>query len=262
MELNVFKSLEDNESSLSRLDGRVKTVFFLTGIVASAVVTRWYLALALWLLAIVLFSTLRYSWRYLALRLVMPLSIAWLVLLTVLFTNGSDPLWAIQLGPFHLTAYQQGLSHGVLIMLRIMAAVTWACALSFSTPMVEALETLRACRLPGVMIDIANLMGRYVYVVNDTAHIMHDAQVSRTTGRLSWFARVRTLGSLGGNIMFTSLERSERVYEAMLARGYADDSADQEPLPYFTGPIPTADLCKGLLLTAFPVAMIVLCLVL
>jgi len=261
MELNVFKSVENSDSALSRLDGRVKTVFFLTGVVASAVVTRWYLALTLWLVAIFLFATLRYSWRYLAIRLLMPFGIAWLVLLTVLFTNGSNPIWAVQLGPVHLTAYQEGLSHGILIMLRIMAAVTWACALSFSTPMVEALETLRACRLPGVIIDIANLMGRYVYLVNDTAHTMHEAQVSRTTGRLSWVARARALGLVAGNVMFTALERSERVYEAMLARGYADDCSDHKPPPYFTEPVPSADLRKGILLTAFPVAMIVLCVI-
>ena len=261
MDINVFKSVEDNESSLSRLDGRVKTVFFLVGVVASAVVTRWYLALALWLVAIVLFATLRYRWHYLVFRLLMPLGIAWLVFLTVLFTNGSHPLWSARLGPVHLVAYSGGLYMGVLIMLRIMAAVTWACALSFSTPMVEALETLRACRLPGVMIDIANLMGRYVYIINDTYHNMRDAQTSRTTGRLSWIARIRNMGSLAGNILFTSLERSERIYEAMLARGYVDDSGDQKPPPYFTGPIPRADLRKGILLTAFPVAMIALCFV-
>jgi len=258
MDLNVFKSVENSESSLSRLDGRVKTVFFLTGVVASAVVTRWYLALALWLFALVLFSTLRYSWRYLAIRLIMPFGIAWLVLLTVLFTNGSDPLWAIQLGPFHFTAYQEGLSRGILIMLRIMAAVTWAGALSFSTPMVEALETLRACKLPAVMVDIANLMGRYVYIINDTAHKMHDAQISRTTGKLSWMERMRALGLIGSNIIFTSLDRSERIYEAMLARGYDDGSGDHKPPPYFREPIPSADLRKGILLTALPVAMIVL----
>jgi cobalt/nickel transport system permease protein len=261
MELNVFKSVENSESSLSRLDGRVKTVFFLVGVVAAAVVTRWYLALALWLSAIFLFSTLRYSWRYLTIRLLMPFGIAWLVLLTLLFTMGSHPLGSIRLGPFHLTAYKEGLSQGILISLRVMAAVTWACALSFSTPMVEALETLRACRIPGLMIDIANLMGRYVFLINDTSHTMHEAQVSRTTGRPSWLARVRTMGEIAGNIMFTSLERSERVYEAMLARGYCDDSSDHKPPPYFTGPIPSADLRKGVLLTAFPVAMIVLCFV-
>jgi len=260
MQLNVFKSVENNESSLSRLDGRVKTVFFLTGVVASAVVTHWYLALALWLMAIALFATLGYSWHYLTIRLVMPFGIAWLVLLTLLFTMGSQPLGTIQLGPFHLTAYREGLSQGILISLRIMAAVTWACALSFSTPMVEALETLRACKLPDVMVDIANLMGRYVYIINDTAHNMHDAQVSRTTGRLSWMERMRALGFIGVNIMFTSLERSERIYEAMLARGYAD-SGDQKAPPYFTRPVPRADLRKGILLTAFPVAMVVLCFV-
>jgi cobalt/nickel transport system permease protein len=261
MELNVFKSVEDSDASLSRLDGRVKTVFFLVGIVASAVVTRWYLALTLWLAAIVLFSTLRYSWRYLAIRLIMPFGIAWLVLLTLLLTNGSHPLGAVQLGPFHLVVYSEGLSRGFLIMLRIMAAVSWACALSFSTPMVEALETLRACKLPDVMIDIANLMGRYVFIVSDTSRTMHDAQVSRTTGRRSWVARVRTMGEIAGNIMFASLDRSERVYEAMLARGYADGSGDHKPPPYFTEPIPRADLRKGILLTAFPVAMLVLGLV-
>lgn len=255
MELNTFKSVENRDTSLSRLDGRVKTVFFLVGIIVSAVVTRWYLALALWLLALVLFSTLRYSWRNLTVRLIMPASIAWLVFLSLLFTNGSHPLWVILQNPFQLVVYTEGLHLGFLLMLRIMAAVTWACVLSYSTPMVEILETLRACKIPGVMVDIADLMARYVFILSDTAHNMHDAQVSRTTGRLSWTEKVRNMGKIAGNILFASLDRSERVYNAMLARGYCED---HKPPPYFTRSIPGADLRKGILLTAFPVVALVL----
>lgn len=253
MDLSPFKSIQDHGTLFNRIDSRIKTLFFLSIIIVSSFIGHWYLAAVLFIAAICLFFTLHVPKRYLLVRLAMPFGIAWLVFLSIMFTNGSHPLWVIMNKPFVLIVYSEGIQLGFLMMLRIMAAVAFACVLSLSTPMVEILETLRIIKVPGIMVDIADLMVRYVYLMDETAHNMHRAQTSRTTCKISWIERVRNTGNVAGYVMVSALDRSVRIYNSMLSRGYNQDSKD--PV-YFTKPLSTVDLCNGLLLMLFPIAIL------
>lgn len=253
MDLDFFKSVGELDTPLRRLDGRVKTVFFLVGIIVAAFARHWYLAAALWVAAIAIFYKLRLPWRFLAQRLFIPFGIAWLVFLTLLFTYGSHPVATVLSKPFPLVIYSEGIGRGILIFLRIMAAVTMACVLSFSTPMVEILETLRIFKLPDIIVDIADMMFRYVFIMTEVARNMRHAQMSRTTRRLSWMEQTRNVGTVAIHVITKSLDRSTKIYRAMLARGYSEE--DKAP-PYFTGPVPARDFYIGLLLTAMPLMVL------
>ena len=252
MDLILYKSVHDLDRPLCRLDGRVKTVFFLIAVIVSAVVKYWYLAAALWLAAIALYATLRLPWRLLVRRLLLPFGVAWLVFASLLFTTGTHQAFVID-RPFRLAVYVEGIDLGIVMMLRIMAAVTMAAVLSLCTPMVEILETLRILKLPGIMVDIADMMYRYVFILDEMAHNMHHAQVSRTTRRLGWYARIRNAGMIAVHVMLASLYRSARIYEAMLSRGYDEDGRGPA---YFTRPVPAAHLWIGAGMTFATLAML------
>jgi cobalt/nickel transport system permease protein len=127
---------------------------------------------------------------------------------------------------------------GLLLFMRIMAAVTFATLLAFSTPMIEILETLRLWRIPDVVIDIADMMYRYVFIIQDTAHTMHRAQLCRMGESAPWSRRVGDIGRLASGILIKSLDRSTRIYQAMLSRGY-DDTATH--MRFFAAPIRARD---------------------
>ena len=173
----------------------------------------------------------------------------------MLFTNGSHPLWVISLGPISLTAYEEGLQLGILTLLRIMAAVTLGCVLSFSTPMIEIMETLRLCKVPSIIIDLADMMHRYVFIIQETARNMRHAQLSRMGDSASWLQQTRDAGKLACYVLIKSLDRSIKIYNAMLSRGYNEDSSVAE---YFTNPIPRIDWYFGLLVVVLLVALVII----
>ncbi len=253
--LEFFKSVGQSNTVLRGLDGRVKTAFFLTGCVVSAVVRHWYLAAALWLAAVILFATLGLPWRFLLRRLAIPFGVAWLVLLSLLFTAGGPPLWVVSHRPFFLAVYGDGLKLGVLMLLRIMASVTMVGTLSFSTPMVEILESLRVLKIPGIMIDLADMMFRYVFIISDVAGQMRHAQMSRTTRRLGWTEKIRLAGQVAGYVISQSLDRSVKIFHAMVSRGFDEKNT---AVLYFTGPVSTSELRIGLLLMTLPAAALIL----
>jgi cobalt/nickel transport system permease protein len=139
------------------------------------------------------------------------------------------------------------------MLLRIMAAVTLCCVLSFSTPMVEILETFRLLKLPGTIVDIAEMMFRYVFILNETAGNMRKAQLCRTTRRLSRIEQIRNTGYVAAYVISKSLDRSTKIYQAMLSRGY--NEKNMVPV-YFTAPIPSLDLCAGSILAAVPLIIL------
>ncbi|CAA7601540.1 Cobalt ECF transporter T component CbiQ [Acididesulfobacillus acetoxydans] len=244
MELAVLDKIAAADSPMHRWDGRVKTVLYLLAIIVATVLTRWYLVAGLWLMALASYRALNLPWRHLLLRLSLPFGIAWLVFLSLIFTNGSRVLLTVSLGPLVLTAYREGLALGFLILLRIMAAVTLASVLSLCTPMIEILETLRLCKVPNLMIDLAAMMYRYVFILAETGQSMRRAQVSRMGEGGSWRQQARDVGKVAGYVLTKSLDRSIRIYKAMLSRGYEENSKGAD---FFTAPIPAGDWQAGLL---------------
>jgi len=236
--MDLSRYTAEGDSPLHRIDGRVKTGVLLASVVLAATLTNWMLALGLWIFAAGLFLSLHFRFRDLLVRLMIPTSIAGIVFLSVLFTQGNHPLFVIPLKFFTLTARREGAMEGLLLFVRIMAAVTLATLLAFSTPMIEILETLRLCRIPNIIVDIADMMYRYVFILQDTAHTMRCAQVSRLGGGGSWAHRIADTGNIASSILVKSVDRSTRIYHAMLSRGYSEDETGMR---FFSRPIPTRD---------------------
>jgi len=78
-------------------------------------------------------------------------------------------------------------------------------------------------------VSIVGLMYRYIFVLADEAGRLARARASRSGehdgaksgGGLIW--RGRVTGGMIGNLALRSFERSERIYDAMVARGYTGE---------------------------------------
>jgi cobalt/nickel transport system permease protein len=254
MELASFRKMYDKNSFLHCLDGRVKTVLFLSGIIIATFLSHWYLVTFLWVLSLFGYYTLHLPWKRLVKRLLIPFGIAWIVFISMLFTNGSHVLTYIPFGSYHLYIYKEGLDLGILLMLRIMAAVSLACVLSFCTPMIEILETLRIFKMPSTIVDLADMMYRYIFIIEDTGKNMRHAQLSRMGYKSSWFHQIKDTAEIAVYVIIQSLDRSIRVYNAMLSRGYNEDSIEAK---FFTYPVPSKDFRFGVIGVILLVVLII-----
>ena len=76
-----------------------------------------------------------------------------------------------------------------------------------------------------MLVSIVAFMYRYVFVLVDEAQRLLRARAARsagvgagTGGTIAWRARVS--GGMAGSLFLRTYERSERIYLAMLARGF------------------------------------------
>lgn len=230
---------------MDHLDGRVKTIILIMAIITAAILRHWYLAAGLWLTATLLILMLGFSLVNLVWKLLIPFSIAWLVLLNLIFTFGNHVIAHLAIGTWVLPIYQEGVQRGFLIMLRILAAVSLTMVLYLTTSMAEILAVFRILKLPQLMMDLAEMIYRYLAIIDETARRMRQAQLSRGGGNLPWYQQTRDIGMIAGGVMVKALDRSTGIYKAMLARGFDENS---KPPSYFDTAVPKLDMFFGILL--------------
>jgi len=149
-----------------------------------------------------------------------------LVAVPLLFTRPGEVLLAFELGPLSLTITDAGLRDMLSIMAKSWLSVQAALLLAYTTAFADLIDALRALRVPAIMVSIIGFMYRYLAVLTDEAARMSRARQARsaaaptgqTGGSMTWRARVT--GAMVGSLFIRSYERSERIYAAMLARGF------------------------------------------
>jgi cobalt/nickel transport system permease protein len=207
----------DPASPIHRLDPRAKIVG-LAGITLVAVSTPLHAwpAFAGCLAALAAIAALarvspRTVWS--RVRVILPLVV--FVAAFVPFVRGGP---AMQVGPLGLS--QAGLATFALVTLKAAIGALGAVLLGATTSFPDVLHGLERLRAPRLLTVIASFMYRYVFVIGDEARRMRSALAARAF-RPRHLGQVAALGRMVTALFLRSYERGERVYVAMLARGYA-----------------------------------------
>lgn len=151
-----------------------------------------------------------------------------LAALPLVFT-GPDPMSSLTLfDGIHLNISLPGTERFAAIAVRSWISVQAAVLLVSTTRFIDLMTALRQFKVPALFVSIITLMWRYLFVIVDEVARMLRARSSRSAaapagqrsgGSLAWRARVT--GGMAGSLFLRALERSDRVYAAMLSRGYS-----------------------------------------
>ena len=144
----------------------------------------------------------------------------------LIFTTAGIPWASFRLGPWIFSPTAEGFSRFLSIALKSWISVQAALLLSATTPFPDLLLALRAFHVPQMLVSVIGLMWRYLFVLADEAIRLiraRDARSGAEPGRRSgggvvWRARVT--GGMAGSLFVRGFDRADRVYAAMLARGY------------------------------------------
>jgi len=207
------------QNLITGIEARTKIAFTAIALVINLLSTNIYTPIAIAIFCLITLLAIKIPPKLLVLRLTMPLVMAAVVLITQIFFYGATPLFAIPFWGFHLVGYEEGLARGFLIMCRVIGGVSLILFLSMSTPANRLLLAASWFRLPKIFIELALLVYRYIFVFMEEAIAIKDAQRVRL-GYRNWRQSMRSLGTLGGSLILRAYNRAERVFEAMLARGY------------------------------------------
>ena len=240
MHIHFLDPYRPLSSPIHRLDSRVKLVLTL-GFVLTCSVTRvgsWpvYVLLFAIVLSAEILSGLGPVYVIKRSALALPFALA---ALPVVFSTEGRHLFSVSAGAMAVTASVEGLERFLSILLKSWFSVQAAIVLAASTPFPQLLQAMRAIGTPQLLVGMFGLMWRYLFVLLDEALRLTRARSARSSrleqstsghgGSVLWRARVT--GGMAGNLLVRAFERSERIYSAMLARGYDGEIRSLAPAP-------------------------------
>jgi cobalt/nickel transport system permease protein len=212
-----------------RLDPRAKLAGLLgiTLLTVSAPLERWPVFVACGAVLAVYTAVARVRpgdlWR--RVRIVLPLVLLAGVLLPFVRTGGA----AIGLGP--LTVHAAGLEICATLAAKATIGTLSAALLGATTSFPAVLRGLEALRMPRLPVLIAAFMYRYLFVIAGEAGRMRAALLSRGYSPRHAL-QAGAMGRVATALFLRSYGRGERVYVAMLARGYRGSMPQLVPLSF------------------------------
>ncbi|NJC97842.1 MAG: cobalt ECF transporter T component CbiQ [Anaerolineales bacterium] len=227
MHFDAFDRYHDTQSFIHRLEPRVKVVVTIAYILSNALLPdgAWIAFGLAWLflLSANVLSNLGITFTLKRSFVALPFA---LVAITVLFSIPGESLSAFHFLFWDLTITDMGLLRFVSILIRSWLSVQMAILLVATARFPDIVHALEHLRVPSILTTIIAFLYRYLFVLVDEVFRLLRAREARSAaaagersgGSVAWRAGVA--GSMAGQLFLRSYERSDRVYNAMLARGY------------------------------------------
>ena len=230
MEHGFFDRYSGLDSPAHRLDPRAKVILVMVFVVSVVSTPPSHL------LAFVVYAGL-ISWAcalgripisYVLLRAVGVLPFSILAALWLPFSQQGQTL-ALLDGRIHLSVAGLWLFAGV-VMKSFLGAGT-AMWLISTTPFSSLLRGLRKMGAPVLVVDMLALTYRYLFVLVGEALRLRRAAAARGY-RPRWLGQALLIGRLVGRLFVRSYERAERIYGAMILRGFTGRMPASRPLHF------------------------------
>jgi len=128
--------------------------------------------------------------------------------------------WGPYVIPAEITVTRQGLGGAIIFLLRVSTSVSFAVLFTLTTRWSVAFSGLRGFLVPRVFVITLSMTERYLFVFLRLIQDMYRARKSRTIRPLSPALERSWTASRIGVTFKRSIDMSEDIYKAMLARGF------------------------------------------
>ncbi len=206
----------EGASLAHRLDPRGKMVVAALFAILIASATTYAVALAGLALALICLALARLPLKKVVVRLLMVNSFIVFLWLVLPLTYPGDPVW--RFGP--LAATRQGLVFTGLITLKSNAILIALIALIATVPIVTLGQALHNLRLPDKLCHLLLFTYRYIYVFEQEYRRLIQAMKIRGFRPRTNLHTYRSYAYLAAMLLVRSFDRGERVFQAMLCRGF------------------------------------------
>jgi cobalt/nickel transport system permease protein len=113
-----------------------------------------------------------------------------------------------------------GLRLAGVIVCKSLALFTLACVLLVTAPLETSLKAAHSLYIPGLLVQIALLAYRYLFVLGDELARLRIALRTRGFRNRANLHSWRTVGAASGTLLVRGHDRAERVAAAMRCRGF------------------------------------------
>jgi|Deesub1362A_J573_1020465.scaffolds.fasta_scaffold00039_18 cobalt/nickel transport system permease protein len=147
---------------------------------------------------------------------VIPFSIV--VALFLPFFGNGDVVVDLVFGSLTLSSH--GINTFVGVVVKSYVCVMCVILLTMTTPFPSIIKALGWLRVPETYLQVLSFLYRYMFILMEEVTNMKRARDSRNPNRVRRMWYIKTAGLIAGTLFIRAYERGERVYSAMVSRGY------------------------------------------
>src|SRR5512140_2371266 len=227
MHANAFDRYRHGHSLLHTLDARIKVLVTIAFILSNVLLPdgAWvafglalvFLLYCVWLSQLGIAFTLKRSF------VALPFALA---AVTAVFALPGQPIAHWHVGMWTLVPTDAGVLRFASVLVRSWLSVQMAILLVAVTPFPDIIHALGHLYVPAIIVTIIAFLYRYLFVLTDEVMRLLRARQARSAGAPGvkaggsvWW-RAQIAGNMAGQLFLRSYERSDRIYNAMLSRGY------------------------------------------
>lgn len=210
-------------SPIHRWEPRTKLIGLTIFIFAIAFLSQISLLLIALSIAGLLFIVSKIPLTFLLKSLRLPAFFIAIIGIMLIFFSSGTTLFSIG----SISIKREGIEAAATIGIRFFSIITLVIVLFGTTQFVSIMKALRSFGLSNILIDMAMFTYRYLF------ELLEQLEQMQLSMRLRGFKRnklknITKIASLMGTLFIRSYEKSERVYNAMVIRGYGEHT-------YYTG---------------------------
>lgn len=204
------------DSSIHRWDPRAKIASIFVLIFSVVMLEKISVALLGLGLSIALLIASRLPLRDVARRVRWPVIFILPIFFILPFTGGGER--TVTLVTFDLSL--DGILLGSLILARGVSAVILAYPLFATSPFNITVQAMRGLRVPEAAAQIFLFTYRYLFLLSEEMRSIERSLASKSFAKKTDLRTAKVIGTALGMLFVRSYERSERIYRAMVSRGY------------------------------------------
>ncbi len=114
----------------------------------------------------------------------------------------------------------EGFRYATIIFTKALAIVLISFSIFGSSRFDVSMIALQKLRCPKVIVQMLLFTYRYTYVFLEEMQLMHTSMLARGFAPRANIPTLRVYGNFVGTLLVRSFERTDRVYKAMLSKGY------------------------------------------
>lgn len=203
-------------SFIHRLDPRVKLVIAILFSIVVAVADRFTVLLSGLLFSLIVIAMARLKIREVFYRLLVVNGFILLLWIFLPFTFPGDTLFSIG----RLTASREGVIYSLLITIKSNTIILSCIALIATSSITTLVHAMRHLYVPDKLVHLFFFCYRYIHVIHlEYTRLLNAMRIRCFTPKTN-IHTYRTYAHLVAMLLLKSYDRSERVYNAMLCRGF------------------------------------------
>lgn len=120
---------------------------------------------------------------------------------------------------FYIYSSNESIVKTLRIILKAFGAISSLYMMTLSTNASEIISSLRSIHIPKIIIELMNLIYRFIFILIEVQCKMKNSAQSRL-GYIDFKTSCYSFGSTAGNLLVVSMKKANAYYDAMESRCY------------------------------------------